>query len=74
MATETRKLPKTVTIEGELYAVEVDEGDGAVVLVQNDDYTNAGDSRISLDDYRYTHGGRIFQAAVRRAKELADES
>ena len=61
------------------YLIELPTSDGSdapwhhagLWLVPVGDRGNTADSNLDSDDYRYTHGGCLFQAAVDVAKELA---
>lgn len=83
----TANLPKTVEVVSEdpylqpgrraTYRVDVDGGEVILSPLTDRgevDYSgNYARSTIGYQDYRYTHGGGLYRAAVRKAKELASQ-
>jgi hypothetical protein len=63
-------MKKSIRIKGFIYDISTEED--IVVLTPRTNGSTAT-SNIEYSDYAYTHAGKVFQAAVRKAKEIATE-
>lgn len=62
-------IPKTVRVLRHLYDVTIEDHKVVLTPRTGGDRVEAG---ISGDDYRYTHGGRVYRAASNKADELQE--
>jgi hypothetical protein len=62
---------KTTWVEGHPYLIGEDEY-GNTTLTPEQGRGDEAASNIGWDDYGYTHGGRVFRAAVDRAYTIAE--
>lgn len=68
MNTETGK---TTWVEGHPYTIGEDEYGNTTLTPERGGGDEAA-SNIGWDNYAYTHGGRVFRAAVERAYAIAE--